>query len=105
MIAAPDFWRRNDGWTVIGSHRVRAGRTSPPGGLSCDAPVCSSPSQWQVTTVDVGRHDTDATGRRRGDLESGRAWLQFCLVPPGADQAHPELIRSQTEWVQVYGVD
>jgi hypothetical protein len=71
--------------------------------ISMDVAVTCN-GQWQVATVDLGRHPTDFTGRPLAALHSGRAWLQFCLVPPGADEEHPELIKSRTEWVHVVGV-
>jgi hypothetical protein len=55
--------------------------------------------RWQTTTVDLGRHPTDFSGRPLGYLKNGRAWLQFCLVPP--DQS--VLFASKSRWVNVVG--
>jgi hypothetical protein len=55
--------------------------------------------RWQTTTVDLGRHPTDFSGRPLGYLKNGRAWLQFCLVPP--DQS--VLFASKSRWVTVVG--
>lgn len=67
--------------------------------------------RWQVTAVDLGRHpvanrpgDTETTPptRQLGYLHGGRAWLQFCLVPPGAE-TDPSLLASENRWVHVVG--
>lgn len=53
--------------------------------------------RWQTTTVDLGRHATDFSGRTLEALRDGRAWLQFCLVSPQGITA------SMNRWVTVVG--
>lgn len=55
--------------------------------------------RWQTTTVDLGRHPTDFSGRPLGTLRNGSAWLQFCLVPPDENV----LLASKNRWVTVVG--
>ena len=57
--------------------------------------------KWQVAKVDLGRHDTDFTGRPLGKLTNGNAWLQFCLVQ-GTDEA-TAIVASESRWVKVVG--
>jgi hypothetical protein len=57
--------------------------------------------KWQFTTVDLGRHPTDFTGRPLGYLKNGKAWLQFCLVQ-GTDEA-TAIVASKSRWLQVIG--
>ncbi|MEP6651687.1 MAG: hypothetical protein ABJA74_17510 [Lapillicoccus sp.] len=57
--------------------------------------------KWQVAKVDLGRHDTDFTGRPLGYLKNGMAWLQFCLVQ-GTDQSNA-IVASKSRWVKVVG--
>jgi hypothetical protein len=63
--------------------------------------------EWHTKTVDVGRHPvanypTDKEGtpptRKLGYLHEGKAWVQFCLVPPGGEQ----LLASSSRWVTVH---
>jgi hypothetical protein len=58
--------------------------------------------KWQVGKVDLGRHDTDFTGRQLGSLANGKAWLQFCLVQ-GTDEA-TAIVASDSHWLKVVGV-
>jgi hypothetical protein len=62
--------------------------------------------EWHTKTVEVGRHPvanypTDAEGtpptRKLGYLHEGKAWVQFCLVPPSGEQ----FLASSSRWVTV----
>jgi hypothetical protein len=52
---------------------------------------------WHTKTVKLGRHATDFSGRPLGYLHEGRAWLQFCLVPPSGEQ----FLASKSRWVTI----
>jgi hypothetical protein len=58
--------------------------------------------RWRTARVELGRWDTDFTGRPLGYLENGSAWLQFCLVQ-GTDEA-TAIVASDSRWVMVHGV-
>jgi hypothetical protein len=64
-------------------------------GVTCDG-------RWQTTRVDLGRWDTDFTGRPLGTLANGTAWLQFCLVQ-GTDE-ETAIVASESRWVRVVAV-
>ena len=52
---------------------------------------------WHTKAVQLGRHTSDASGRPLGYLKDGRAWLQFCLVPPSGEQ----FLASKSRWLTV----
>jgi hypothetical protein len=58
--------------------------------------------RWQTTRVELGRWDTDFTGRSLGNLANGKAWLQFCLVQ-GTDE-ETAIVASESRWVRVVSV-
>ena len=59
--------------------------------------------RWQTTRVELGRWDTDFTGRPLGHLANGQAWLQFCLVQ-GTEEGPEPIVASESRWVRVVGV-
>lgn len=58
--------------------------------------------RWHFTWVDLGRHDTDFSGRPLGYLHNGNAWLQFCLVQGTSEET--AVVASKSRWVRVIGV-
>ena len=58
--------------------------------------------RWRTARVELGRWNTDFSGRQLGYLENGSAWLQFCLVQ-GTDEA-TAIVASDSRWVKVHGV-
>jgi hypothetical protein len=58
--------------------------------------------KWQVAKVDLGRHETDFTGRPLGELANGSAWLQFCLVQGTSEET--AIVASEGAWLKVVGV-
>ena len=58
--------------------------------------------RWQTTRVELGRWDTDFTGRPLSHLENGSAWLQFCLVEGTVEAT--AIVASDSRWVRVVGV-
>jgi hypothetical protein len=55
--------------------------------------------RWHVKVVTLGRNATDFTGRPLAKLRSGKAWLQFCMVPATEDF----IFASKSRWVHVVG--
>jgi hypothetical protein len=119
--------RSADSVTVMGSYRCTApldqmhplvsvkqggpDPTAPGSSSTVDAWYDTNISQdvavtcngrWQTTRVELGRWDTDFSGRPLGLLENGSAWLEFCLVE-GTDEA-TAIVASDSHWLKVGGV-